>query len=136
MTRTGIPIEQARWRRSQIAETFASVRVSAPCYCFAENIGFLAIVESKLKLVQVQRQIFLAHLVIAAHDAAFKQRPKRLNRISMNNAAHVLARAMANDLMRQGEPVSAHPKQAITGMLIGRDQINALPVYGFSDEAI
>ena len=27
-----IPTEWARWRRSQIAETFASVRVLAPCY--------------------------------------------------------------------------------------------------------
>ena len=25
-----------------MAETFASVRVSAPCYCFAEYVGFLA----------------------------------------------------------------------------------------------
>jgi hypothetical protein len=58
------PIEQARWRRSQIAETFASVRVSAPCYRFAEYVGFLAVIEAKLKLVQVQRQIFFVHFVV------------------------------------------------------------------------
>jgi hypothetical protein len=44
-----IPTEPARWRRSQIAETFASVRVSAPSYHFAENIGFVPIVEPEFK---------------------------------------------------------------------------------------
>ena len=33
----------------QDIETFASVRVSAPSYRFAENIGFVPIVEAELK---------------------------------------------------------------------------------------
>jgi hypothetical protein len=53
------PIAQTCWRRSHIAETFASVRVSAPSYRFAKNIGFVPIVEPELKLVQIQRQKFL-----------------------------------------------------------------------------
>jgi hypothetical protein len=64
------PIVSARWRRSQIAETFASVRVSAPSYRFAENIGLVPIVESELKLVQIQRQIFLADAMICSDHAA------------------------------------------------------------------
>jgi hypothetical protein len=87
-SRIEIPIEQARWRRSQIAETFASVRVSAPCYRFAEYVGFLAIVKSELKFREIQRQIFLAHAVIAAHDATFEERPERFNRIGVNDSAH------------------------------------------------
>ena len=53
----------AHWRRSQIAETFASVRVSAPSYRFAEYVGFAPIVKSELKFREIQRQIFLAHIV-------------------------------------------------------------------------
>jgi hypothetical protein len=66
------PIVQARWRRSQIAETFASVRVSAPSYRFAENIGFVPIVEPELKLVQIQRQIFLADVMVCSDHAAIR----------------------------------------------------------------
>jgi hypothetical protein len=47
-------IELARWRRSQIAETFASVRVSALCYRAAKDIFFVAIVEPELKLREVE----------------------------------------------------------------------------------
>jgi len=75
--------ESARWRRPRIAETFASVRVSAPCYRFAECVGFLAIVKSELKLRKIQRQVFLADTVIAAHDSAFEQQPERFNRIGV-----------------------------------------------------
>src|ERR1700687_4206547 len=135
-TRIEIRVEQARWRRSQIAETFASVRVSAPCYRFAEYVGLFAIVKSELKLVQIQRQIFLAHFVVTPHHSALEQRPERFNRIGMNDAAHVFARAMANDLMRQCESVSTHSKQAITGMFIGRNQVDAFAVDGLTNETI
>ncbi len=60
----------ARWRRSQIAETVASFRVSAPSYRLAENIGFVPIVKSELKLIQVQRQILLADMMIGSDHAA------------------------------------------------------------------
>jgi len=38
-----VPIEQARWRRSQIAETLASLRASAPCYRLPKDVLFVAI---------------------------------------------------------------------------------------------
>ena len=41
-------VESVRWRRSQIAETFPSVRVSAPSYRFAEDVSFVPIVEIRL----------------------------------------------------------------------------------------
>ena len=79
-----------RWRRSQIAETFASVRVSAPCYRFPENIGVLAVVMTELELRQIQRQILLTYVVIGADDAALQQSPKGIERLSVNLSAHVL----------------------------------------------
>ncbi len=88
-----------RWRRSQIAETFASVRVSAPCYRFAEYIGFFSIVKTELKLIQVQRQMFPANIVVRPDDSALEQRPKRINRLSMNLATYIFASTMAAALM-------------------------------------
>ena len=92
-------IEQARWRRSQIAETFASVRVSAPSYRLAEYVGFIPVVKSELKLIQIERQIFLADVMIGSDDSAFQQRPERFNRVRVNVAAHVLTSRMPNKLM-------------------------------------
>ena len=96
MTAT-IPIEYARWRRSQIAERFASNCLSAPCYRFTEYVGFLAIVKAELKLRKVQRQILLANAVIAAHDSTLEQRPERFDGISMHDAAHVLVLSMPDE---------------------------------------
>ena len=121
MTRTGIPIEQARWRRSQIAETFASVRVSAPSYRAREYVGILAVVKSELKLRKVQRQILFAYAVIAAHDSAFEQRPERFNRIGVDDAAHIFAAAVTDYSVRQSKVFATESEQAITGMLIGRN---------------
>ena len=95
-----IPIDAARWRRSQIAETFASVRVSAPCYSFAEDVFGLAIVIAELELRQIQRQIFLANVVIGADDPALQQRPKIFDAVRMDDTAHVFALSVANRLMR------------------------------------
>ena len=36
-------------------------------------------IEAPLKFIQVQRQIFLAHIVIGADDATFQQRPESFN---------------------------------------------------------
>ena len=99
----GMPTEQTRWRRSLIAETFASVRVSASCYRCAENIGVLAIVEAKLKFVQVEREIFFAHVMIGADHATFQQRPERFDAVCVVLAAHVLARRMLNRVMLHAE---------------------------------
>jgi hypothetical protein len=98
-SRRKTPIASARWRRSQIAETFASVRVSAPSYRFTENIGFISIVEPELKLVQIERQIFLADVMVGSDHATFQQRPKTFDALSVNVAAHVFARAVTNELM-------------------------------------
>ena len=69
-----------RWQLSSLAETVASVGVSAACYRFPENIGVVTVVVPELKFRDVQRQVFLADLVIAANDPALEDAPKTLNR--------------------------------------------------------
>ena len=73
------------------AEASASSGASASCYGVKEDIRILAIVEAPRKFVQVERQIFLADVVIAGDDPALQQRPEILNRVSMNISAHVFA---------------------------------------------
>src|SRR5260370_3622174 len=110
------PTEQARWRRSQIAETVASSHVSAPCYRLPKDVCFVAIVESETELGKVQRQIFLAHVVIGAEHATFEQRPERFHCVRVNDAANVLAFAMVHSLMRKLLPAF---EILITGVFIG-----------------
>jgi hypothetical protein len=43
-----------------------------PSYRFAENIGLIPIVESELKLVQIQRQIFLADAMVCSDHATLE----------------------------------------------------------------
>jgi hypothetical protein len=73
-----------RWRRYRLAETDASDLVSAACYRRIENIGVRAIVVPELKLGNVKWEIFFAHLVECAHNAAFEYRPEALNRVRVN----------------------------------------------------
>jgi len=116
-------------------EAPASQCASASCYRLAENVGFLPVVKSELKLREIQRQIFLAHTVIAAHDSALEQRPERFNRIGMHDAAHVFTRAMANYLMRQSEILAAHAEQAIAAVFISGNERN-LVGYSLAHETI
>ena len=83
-----------------LAEAAASVETSASCYHVEENIGVAAIVESVLKFREIQRQIFLAHVVVSAENPALEQRLERFHRIGMDFAAHVLAFAMIDGLVR------------------------------------
>ncbi len=108
----------ARWRRSQIAETFASVRVSAPCYSLAEYVGLFAIVKSELKLSKIERGIFLAHVVVRPDDSALEQRPERIDALCVDFAAHIFLCAMIDGSMPE-----THASQiAVVVTVIGRDQ--------------
>src|SRR5258708_1429376 len=99
--KSGTPTEQAPWQRSQIAETFANVRVSASSYRHAENIFGVTVVVAELKFRQVQRQILLAHIVVRADDSALEQRPEAFHVVGMDNPAYVLALAMIYGFVRQ-----------------------------------
>jgi hypothetical protein len=80
-----IPIESASLASLQVPEAHASCRASASCYRLAEYVGFLPVVKTELKFVQVERQKFLAHVVVRANDSGLEQRPV------VNEPAHVLA---------------------------------------------
>jgi hypothetical protein len=101
------------------AEASASGMTSASCYHVKENVRILAIVKAILKLREVQRQIFLAHIVVRAEHSALEQRPERFDAVRMDLAAHVLAIAVLDDFMRH------RPFQvAIASVFISRDQLN------------
>lgn len=58
----------ACWAVSDCAEAAPSSPASEACYGRPENIGVLPVVVPELSFRNVERQIFLADLVIAADD--------------------------------------------------------------------
>ena len=66
----------------------------------SKNIWIAAIIVAELKFRDVQRQIFTAYLVIAAHDAALNQRPETLNRVGVDRADDMLTSLMVDGTMR------------------------------------
>jgi hypothetical protein len=126
-----IPTEPARWRRSQIAETVASSRVSAPCYRFPKDVFFVAIVESERELGKVQWQIFFAHVVIGAKHATLQERPERFHVVRVNEAANILAFAMVHGVVRKLLPAC---KVLIASVFISRDQFNFVFIHDSIDE--
>jgi len=116
---TAIPTESARWRRVLIAERFGQCCLSASCYRFTENIFVLAVIVTERELRQIERQIFLADMVICSDDSTLKQRPERFDVVGVNLTAHVLACFVIN---RQMPIVEADPR--VSSRFIGRDQIN------------
>ena len=84
----------------------------------SKNIGIEPIVVSELKLRDVQRQIFAADLVIAAHNPAFENAPEAFDSLSVDRTDNVLAFTVIDALMRVvGQPV-------VAGVLIGAEQAN------------
>lgn len=101
--------------------------VSATRYRRAEYISIAAVVVAPFKLCNIQRQIFTTNFVEAAHDATLQQRPEAIDRLSMDRAIDVLARAMPDS------PVLF--QFAIAGMFISPDQADLFR-DGFSNEAV
>jgi hypothetical protein len=91
--------------------------ILAPLNRSSENIIIHPIVIAELEFRNVQRQVLMADLVEAAHDAALQERPKAVNGLGVNRAVDVLLFGMADDAMREGLA-----QLAIAGMLIGREQ--------------
>ena len=95
------------------AEAVASEASSASCHHVPEYIRVSTVVVPERELRKVQRQVFFAHLVIRAHDAALQERPKRIDVRRMNVAAHVLALAVFH-----GFVIIIPVQQSITRMFI------------------
>src|ERR1700735_519052 len=84
---------------------------------------------SEREFVQVQRQIALAHLVVAAHNSALEQAPEAFNRVRMSRADNVLVLAVADGLMDE----SVRAKMTIASVFISRHQRDFLR-DGFFEE--
>ncbi len=67
-------IELACWPLA-FAEAAASVANSESCYDRIENVRILSIVEPERKLIQMQRQIFLADVMVGS-DLSGGARPR------------------------------------------------------------
>jgi hypothetical protein len=90
-----------------------SYGASAMRYGRAEYIRVIAIVVTPFELSNIQRQIFAADFVEAAHDAAFQERPKAVDSLSVDRAVDVLASVMPNGAMFL---------QLVSGMFVSRNQ--------------
>ena len=121
-TGTAVPIESACWRALACSEAPASCHASAPSYRNSKDVFSLAIVESKLKFVQVERQVFLAYMMIGADDSALKQRPEAINILSVYFTAHILASGVSYRVMS----IAQSAQGPIARRFIGRNQINLI----------
>ena len=81
-----------------------------------ENIRILAMIISERELSDIQRQVFVTHLVERTDDAAFKQRPKTFNRIGVNGTDYILLNFVVCGLAR------IFFQAPIDLMLVGRQQ--------------
>jgi hypothetical protein len=59
-----------------------------------EGVRIIAIVETKVKLRQIQREIFLADIMIRPDDPALEQCPEAFDIVGKYFAANILALAM------------------------------------------
>jgi len=114
------------------AEAPASSVASASCYGSAKNVLVLAVVKAELKLIQIERQVFLTYVVIRADDSALQERPEILDIVRMDLSANVLLCPVIDGFVATN--VIGH-SLAITRALIGRDQFN-LVRDGFVNEAV
>ncbi len=111
--------ESARWRRSQIAERFAKVCLSASCYGLSKDVVVLAVVVPELELRKVQREILTTDVVERAEYATLEQCPKALDVVGMNDASNVLTSLVIHGLMREREPQHLEIRDAV-----GSEQID------------
>lgn len=103
---------------------------SAPRYRSLEDVGIHAIIVPELKLSDIQRQIFAADLVEAAHDAALQQRPEAINRLRVNDTINILFLGMADEGMRE-----VFFEMPVAGMLISDEQANIIS-DGLANETV
>ena len=78
----------SKWPLQQGSSAFG--HYSASLDRRSKDIRVLAVVVPELKLGDIERQIFLADLVEASHDAALDERPEALDGLSMNRADDIL----------------------------------------------
>jgi hypothetical protein len=96
----------------------ASSVASASCYRFSENVFILAVVKPELKF----RKILLGDMVESSHYATLQERPERIDILSMNLTAYILA----NRVLDGGVFVAKLIQIIVALPFIGRDQIDLI----------
>jgi hypothetical protein len=97
--RNRIPIGPVCWRLCACSEALASLGASAASYRLSKDVVVVPVIEAKLELREVERQVFLADVMVRPDHAAFEQAPERFDVVRVDFAAHVLARAVADDFV-------------------------------------
>src|SRR5438132_9688773 len=73
------------------AEATAASDASAVCYRFPEHVGVVPVVVAEHELVQVEREVFSADVVIRADDAALQERPEVFDGVRVDVPPRVFA---------------------------------------------
>jgi hypothetical protein len=103
---------------------------SATTYGRAEDVRVIPIVISELEFSDIKRQIFATGFVEATHDAPLQQRPKTVNRRSVDRAINVLPCRMIDGLM-----IENLVQRVIGRVFVGRDQADLFG-HGLANEGV
>jgi hypothetical protein len=91
--------QQSTVKLSLQSETLCLANLTS-AYRRSEHVGIEAVVVAELKLRDIERHIFCAHLVERADHAALEDRPKSLNRVRVDSTDDVLLAVMVNGAVR------------------------------------
>jgi hypothetical protein len=112
------------------AEAFASTDASAFRYGEPEHVGVLSVIVAKRELVQVERQILSADVVVRAQNASLQEAPEIINVAGVNVSPNIFVSAVTDRLV----PIAASFEPVVTLELIRCDEIDFV-AYGLLDKA-
>lgn len=113
------------------AEGPSSPDASAYCYGTLKDVWILPVIEPIRKLVQVERQVLPADVMVCADNAQLEQAPKRIKVVGMHVPMHIFASGMTYLLVAIAESA----KIVIAFPFICGDQLYFV-ADGFTDELI
>lgn len=105
------------------------MNLSASSDRFSENVGIIPIIVPELELSNIERQVFLADLVVGADNATLEDAPKAFNRIGVDRTDDIVAFLVADRTV-----LVVSLKAAIAGMFVCGEKAN-LCRDDFADEA-
>jgi hypothetical protein len=113
------------------AEVPSSLVASAFRYSTLKDVGVSPVIEPIRELVQVERQILSAYIVVCANDATLEQAPERIEVVCVYLSMYVFAAGVMHSLMAIPEPA----KIVVALPFIRNDQVH-LVTDRFGDELI
>ena len=113
------------------AEGPSSSDASASRYSTLKYVGILSVVEAIRELVQIEREVLPADIMIRTDDASLEQAPERIKIISVDVSMHVFASGMAYFLVTEAELAEL----IVARMFVRGDQVH-LVAYSLADKLI